>query len=197
MKIYKLNMKYFKLTYIILAIFIMFSSCDKRSTERGYSFLPDMEKSQAYDTYSENPNFIDSMTLRKPVEGTVPRKMIPYHLTKTDEDLSLAGKKFKNPLKNTNENITQGKLQYERFCMQCHGEKGDGQGFLFTSGKYSFPPGNLGQEKTINRSDGEIYHIINVGINIMGAHASQISQEDRWKIVLYIRNDLQNLNPEK
>ena len=184
-------MKNFKLTYIVLASFIIFASCDKRSTERGYSFLPDMEKSQAYDTYSENPNFIDSMTLRKPVDGTVPREMIPYHLIKTDEDLALAGKKFKNPLKNTNENIAQGKLQYERFCMQCHGEKGDGQGYLYTSKKYMFPPANLLLEKTVNRPDGEIYHIINVGINIMGAHASQISQEDRWRIVMYIRNDLQ------
>jgi mono/diheme cytochrome c family protein len=75
--------------------------------------------------------------------------------------------------------------------MQCHGEKGDGQGYLYTSKKYMFPPGNLLLEKTKKRPDGEIYHIINVGINIMGAHASQISQEDRWRIVMYIRNDLQ------
>jgi len=63
--------------------------------------------------------------------------------------------------------------------MQCHGKKGDGQGFLYTSKKYAFPPVNLLLEKTVNRPDDEIYHIINVGINIMGAHASQLSQDDR------------------
>ena len=83
-------------------------------------------------------------------------------------------------------------MQYNRFCAQCHGEKGDGMGYLYTSKKYAFPPSNLLKDKTIRRPDGEIYHIINVGINIMGAHASQISPDDRWKIVLYIREDLQN-----
>lgn len=192
MKIFRSDMKKYKLSYVVLIFVILFSSCDKRSTERGYSFLPDMEHSQAYDTYSENPNFEDSMTLRKPSEGTIPRGMIPYPLKKTDEDMALAGKTFFNPLEVTDENLAQGKLQYERFCAQCHGEKGDGQGFLYTSKKYAFPPANLLQEKTVNRPDGEIYHIINVGIKIMGAHASQISQEDRWRIVMYIREDLQN-----
>ncbi|MFC2150889.1 c-type cytochrome [Bacteroidota bacterium] len=186
-------MKKFRIVYIAFSFAIVFTSCDKRSTERGHSFLPDMEKSQAYDTYSENPNFKDSMTMRMPVAGTVPRNVAPYHLVKTDEDLKLAGEKFSMPFKYTEENIAKGKLQFERFCMQCHGEKGDGQGFLYTSKKYAFPPANLILDKTINRPDGEIYHIINVGINIMGAHASQISQEDRWKIVLYIREDLQKI----
>ena len=85
-----------KTLYILLSLFILLASCDRRSTERGHSFLPDMQESQAYDTYSENPNFSDSMTLRKPVVGTISREFIPYHLTKTDEDLLLAGKKYTN-----------------------------------------------------------------------------------------------------
>jgi len=185
-----------KIQYIIFILMVILASCDKRSTERGSSFLPDMQESQAYDTYSENPNFEDSMTMRLPVKGTVPRNVIPYHLIKSDEDLKLAGKKYFNPYEASKENLTQGKLQFERFCSQCHGEKGDGQGFLYTSKKYAFPPANLTLEKTVSRPDGEIYHIINVGINIMGAHASQISQEDRWKIVMYMRNDLQKSKPQ-
>jgi len=184
-------MKKFRFTYIILSCFIILSSCDKRSTERGRSYLPDMEKSQAFDTYSENPNFEDNMTLRKPAEGTIPRGIMAYPLKKTDEDMLLAGKKYFNPLEKNETNLAQGKLQFERFCSQCHGEKGDGQGFLYTSKKYAYPPANLLLEKTVTRPEGEIYHIINVGIKIMGAHASQLSQEDRWKIVMYIREDLQ------
>ena len=193
MKIFK-QMKKTKFTYILLITILMLSACDKRSTERGHSYLPDMERSQAYDTYSENPNFEDSMTLRMPVKGTIPRDMVPYHLVKTDEDLKIAGETQFNPLKISEENLTIGKLQYDRFCSQCHGEKGDGQGFLYTSKKYAYPPTNLLLEKTADRHEGEIYHIINVGIKIMGAHASQISQEDRWRIVMYIREDLQKSN---
>ena len=62
MKIFR-QMKKTKFTYILLITILMLSACDKRSTERGHSYLPDMERSQAYDTYSENPNFEDSMTL--------------------------------------------------------------------------------------------------------------------------------------
>lgn len=184
-----------KTLYFIISLCILIVSCDRRSTDRGYSYLPDMQESQAYKTYSENPNFSDSMTLRTPVEGTIPRGIIPYPLKKTDEDLKLAGQKYFNPLEYNAENLAKGKLQFERFCAQCHGELGDGQGFLYTSKKYAFPPTNLTLEKTINRPDGELFHIISVGQNIMGAHASQISQEDRWRIIMHIRKDLQK-NPD-
>lgn len=193
MKIFSLNMKRNILPYLTLLLVVLITSCDRRSTDRGHSYLPDMQESQAYETYSENPNFSDSMTLRKPSEGTIPRGIIPYPLSKTDEDMVQAGKQFHNPLEYSNENLERGKLQYERFCAQCHGKKGDGQGFLYTSKKYTYPPANLLLEKTITRPDGEIYHIITVGIKIMGAHGSQLSQDDRWKILMYMRRDLQEV----
>ena len=75
--------------------------------------------------------------------------------------------------------------------MNCHGENGDGKGFLFTSGKYPYPPASLINEKVKNVPDGEIFHVITVGWGIMGAHGPLIQPDDRWKIVLYIRNSLQ------
>jgi len=35
-------------------------------------------------------------------------------------------------------------------------------------------------------TDGKIYHTITYGYNAMGSHASQISPEDRWKVVMYV-----------
>jgi hypothetical protein len=35
-------------------------------------------------------------------------------------------------------------------------------------------------------TDGKIYHTIYYGLNIMGSHASQISPEDRWKVVMHV-----------
>ena len=34
--------------------------------------------------------------------------------------------------------------------------------------------------------DGNIFHSITFGLNAMGPHASQITQEERWKIVHYV-----------
>jgi hypothetical protein len=80
---------------------------------------------------------------------------------------------------------------YIRYCDICHGETGEGDGFLFTSGKYLLPPASLTAERALNRSDGELFHAITVGFGVMGAHGSQIQVDDRWKIVHYIREELQ------
>jgi hypothetical protein len=59
------------------------------------------------------------------------------------------------------------------------------------------PPASLIAERALNRSEGELFHSITVGFGVMGAHGSQITEQDRWKIVHYIREDLQkNSFPE-
>ena len=35
-------------------------------------------------------------------------------------------------------------------------------------------------------SDGKIYHTITYGLNAMGSYASQLSPDERWKVVLYV-----------
>ena len=36
-------------------------------------------------------------------------------------------------------------------------------------------------------SDGKIYHTIYYGVGLMGSHASQLSPDERWKVVMYVR----------
>jgi mono/diheme cytochrome c family protein len=153
--------------------------------------MPDMYYSNAYESYTPNPNFEDELTMRSPVEGTVPREMIPFAWEKTEEDLLAAGEILVNPLENNEENLSRGKEAYEIFCISCHGPKGDGQGYLYTSDRYPYPPANLISEEIKAHKDGEYYHAITVGYGIMGAHGSMIRPEDRWKIILHIRNNLQ------
>lgn len=176
---------------LFCSLLIFAGSCDRQSSKPGYSYYNDMEESRAYETYSENPNYPDNKTMQEPVEGTIPRGITPYPYTRKDEDLEIAGKTVFNPLEYNDENLERGKLMYERFCMVCHGTMGDGKGHLYTSGKYTFPPADLTAEKTVSRPDGEIYHIITHGINIMGAYGPLITPEDRWKILMYVREELQ------
>ena len=37
-------------------------------------------------------------------------------------------------------------------------------------------------------SEGKMYHAIMYGLNMMGSHASQVSHEDRWMIIKYIKS---------
>jgi mono/diheme cytochrome c family protein len=150
-----------------------------------------MIHSQAYETYSPNPNFPDSSTMQAPVEGTIPRGMTPYPYEKNEKDLELAGKTFKNPIEPSDGIVKKGEMLFERYCIYCHGEQGKGKGNLITSGKYNVPPRDLTSEKIRNYKDGEIYHVITVGYGVMGAHGTIIQQDDRWKIIHYIREELQ------
>lgn len=177
---------------LLLGAGFVLTSCDTDNNHPGYVYFPDMDESRAYETYSENPNFKDHKTMREPVEGTLPRGFIPYPLEKNDTDLARAGKKYTSPLIDKPAILEEGKALYARFCLQCHGEQGDGQGILYTSGRYPYPPANLLAERAQNRNEGEMYHIITVGWGIMGAHGSQILPEERWKIVAYVQEILQD-----
>ena len=42
---------------------------------------------------------------------------------------------------------------------------------------------------------GHIFHSLTYGLNAMGPHSSQLSEEERWKIVLYVQ-ELQNYSAE-
>jgi len=187
----KITMKYSIQFLTGIAILLFMTSCDKTRNDRANNFIPDMFYSQAYETYSENPNFKDNASARKPVEGTVPRGIIPHQYPNTPEGKLLAGKELENPVEFNENNLKQGEMMYKRFCINCHGEKGDGKGFLFTSGKYTVQPRTLIDEDLKNRAVGEIYHVITMGSAVMGAHGSQISPDDRWKIIHYIKEVIQ------
>jgi len=166
-------------------------SCDRTRSSTGWDYMPDMYYSRAYKSYTANPNFADDMTMRVPVKGTVPREMIPFEWEKNDEGRIAAGEALVNPLEASLENIEGGEAAYDVFCLSCHGPAGDGQGYLFTSKRYPYPPANLVSEKVKALKDGEIYHTITVGYGIMGAHGGMIDPMERWKIILHIRENLQ------
>jgi len=124
-------------------------------------------------------------------EGTVSSDMIPYSYPATIEGRIQAGFELENPLEADKVLIEKGKYLYDIYCTGCHGEKGNGEGHLYTSKKYAIKPASLVNEKMKAVPDGEIYHVITSGYGVMGAHGSQIIPDDRWKIVLYVKDILQ------
>ena len=176
---------------LTLGSVIGFASCDRDNNNPGYIYFPDMVYSRAYESFSENPNFVNNSTLREPVEGTVPRGYFPLPYTKDLEDREKAGRDLSNPFGKDEKTLERGQVLFERFCLQCHGESGDGQGYLYTSKLYPFPPASLINEKVTGLPDGQIFHTITYGYGVMAEHGSIIPPEDRWKIIIYIRNNLQ------
>jgi len=124
--------------------------------------------------------FDDGRGMRLPVEGTIARGFIPYpYMGEANPEEVLA-----NPLLPTKENIELGQRKFLTYCSPCHGNFGDGDSRL--NGQFPNPP-TLHSNRARDFSDGLIYHIMTNGQNIMPSYASQITREERWTIVNYIR----------
>jgi mono/diheme cytochrome c family protein len=175
-------------TFIItalLAFALVFQACNKGPEHPGYEFMPDMYRSSSYETYSANPNFADGMTARMPVKGTVPRGFTPYPFENTNEGYEAAGVHFTNPLEASKANIEKGKKLYSTFCTPCHGDDGTGQGKLVQLDK--FPPPPSFKTQLLELPEGKMFHSITYGRNMMGPHAAQLTMEERWQVVHYIK----------
>jgi mono/diheme cytochrome c family protein len=162
-------------------------SCDRQKNMRGYDFIPDMVYSQAYETYSNNPNFRDSMTMRVPVNGTVPRGFTPFRYTIDSLSWVKAGNELVNPFLPTDDVLARGKLIFTTFCIGCHGVYGKGDGQLYSSGLYPLKPKDISGAPIAILKDGQIFHTITLGFGSMMPHGAQIRTDDRWKLVLYVR----------
>lgn len=185
-----MNLKNIYKSLSAVALMLFFGSCDRDRNTTGWQYFDDMAQSPAYETYSPNPNFADGKTMRNPVEGTIPVGYQPYLYEKNDTDRVEAGLALINPYESNAKNLERGKLVYNVYCTSCHGDQGDGKGFLFTSKKYPYPPANLLTDKIRNNPEGEIYHVITVGFGVMPQHGSQVRPEDRWKVAMYIKEVL-------
>ena len=125
--------------------------------------------------------FKDGIGMRRPVQGTVARGFLPYAFTGNPD---AAGRSLLNPLPMTKDVIERGKAGFLTYCSPCHGNFGAGDSRL--RGQFPNPP-TLHSDKVRNWPDGSIYHVITEGQNVMPSYASQISRDDRWAIVNYMR----------
>jgi mono/diheme cytochrome c family protein len=61
---------------------------------------------------------------------------------------------------------------------------GAGDGLVTKRGMPGFP---INAGAPTGFPDGKIFHLTSYGRNNMPSYATQVSQEDRWKIVLHLR----------
>lgn len=125
--------------------------------------------------------FSDGFGMRTPVQGTVSRGYIPYMYVGMPDSVA---KNLINPVLMNEYHLKKGKEHYNTFCSPCHGYFGKGDSRL--NNQFPNPP-SLHSDKLRNWTDGQIYHVITVGQNIMPSYASQLEPIERWQIVNYIR----------
>lgn len=183
-----------RLTAVVAISVLIFSSCDRTRIQKGYEYFPDMGHSLAYETYSPDKAMSNGITMQLPVLGSIPREMIPYQYPATPEGRLQAGKDLTCKFEANEASLARGKEMFTLFCENCHGSAGKGDGHLYTSGKFTMQPASLISERMMAAPIGEVFHVITMGWNTMGAHGPQIRPDDRWKIALYVKNTLQKNN---
>lgn len=135
--------------------------------------------------------FADDFGMRKPVAGTVAKGFLPYpYMGQTNPKEVLS-----NPILPSKNIIELGKRKFNTFCSPCHGTYADGDSRL--RGQFPNPP-SLHTTRVRDFADGMIYHIMTNGQNAMPSYAQQITREERWSIVHYLRvlQRAKNAKPE-
>ncbi len=95
-------------------------------------------------------------------------------------------RRWKNPLTANRSHLDQGRGAYETNCASCHGA--DGKARTPLAGKLPVRPTNLVEHVMESMRDGEIFWVIQHGIDKrMPAFDGKLSEQQQWQLVLYVR----------
>lgn len=170
----------------LAALIAVAIACNNDKSTPGYTFMDDMYDSPSIETYQPSEQLPSGSGAQLPVDGTVPRGYMPYDYPNTPEGYLASFQGVKMPERYKQMDADEGKELYTIFCSSCHGEKGDGNGWLVQQEKILGVP-SYSADRLPDITEGSIYHVIVHGKGIMGSHASQINEDERWKIVRYVQ----------
>lgn len=146
-----------------------------------------MDFQQKYEAQEANAFFADGRAMRPLVPGTVARGFLNED-TVLHEGRTAEGAYVRTlPVPVDHALLARGRDRYDIFCTPCHGMTGDGRGIIMT-GNYGFVPAPTFHEDRLRGiEDGYLFEVIRNGVRNMPSYGYQISVQDRWAIVSYVR----------
>lgn len=150
----------------------------------GSSCRQDMASQPRYNPLARSEFFGDERSARPLPEDTVARG----HLR--DRSLLYTGKvggAFVDtfPFSIDERGVLRGRERYEIFCSPCHGRTGRGDGLIVQRGYR--PPPSLHIDRLRQQPAGYFFDVETNGFGAMPDYAAQITVEDRWRVVAYLR----------
>lgn len=170
-----------------------------KSTEPHWHVFADMDFQPKVRSQNRYEPFADERASRPEIPGTVARGLL-----KEDDPAFYFGLEgygtpqqawitgLPDRVAVTAATLARGRERYEIYCAPCHGTDGQGNGTVPTKvaqGGKIWQPANLVSKDNgiILQPNGQLFNTISNGRNTMLGYASQITVEDRWAIVLYVR----------
>ena len=81
--------------------------------------------------------------------------------------------------------LNRGRDRFDIYCSPCHGRVGDGHGMVAKRG--FIQPADLHSDRVRHAPPGYLYGVIANGYGAMPDYGDELSVQDRWAVVAYIR----------
>ena len=201
--------RYFLLSFavVVLAVVALAGFRGQHSGKPPLQIFPDMKIQPRFDPQHTDPFYADNRAARNPIAGTVPLGYVlpgAYYTTgaNNNKDASVPGG-FTNspdyfysgrvgefygsgiPVAVTAELLARGQERFNINCAVCHGATGTGNGIV---SQYGFNgAANLQEQRLRDMPEGQLFNRITYGFTRMGEYGQQVTVEDRWAIIAYIR----------
>ncbi len=145
--------------------------------------LDPMQRQQKYKAYQASEYYADGLAMRDPPAGTVPYgPLLPADVA---TGLGPDGKPVaRSPLPVDAKLLERGRARFDVTCAICHGVLGDGESQVAMNMSLRRPP-SLHAYRDVG--DGYIVRVIAEGFGLMPSYAAQLTPEDRWAVVAYVR----------
>lgn len=181
-------MRYFLLIFALAVVTVMgvFGKRGHHFRQPPLEIFPDMDRQPKLRPQQPNATFASGRSSQEPVPGTVARgDHYALNPMNTGRETGTTNFIATIPIPVTEQLMARGKQRFEIYCLPCHGPQGDGNGIVK---KYGYATVRSLHEKiVVPQPDGEIFNTITYGKSTMFPYGSQISVEDRWAIVAYVR----------
>lgn len=145
----------------------------------------DMHNQAKTKPLRESPFFADHSSARPLPEGVVARGFLRADAA-LYRGVGEDGKFVLDlPVPVTKTLLLRGQERFNIFCSPCHGRTGDGQGMIVARGFKN--PSTFHVDRLRNERAGYFYDVMTNGFGQMSSYASQLTPEDRWAVVAWVK----------
>jgi mono/diheme cytochrome c family protein len=142
-----------------------------------------MQRQAKYKAYQPSEHHPDGLAMRTPPAGTVPwgsvgDPALQQGVGPDGRPLPLA------PVALTPQLLAAGRKRFDIHCAVCHGLVGDGRSQVALNMSLRKPP-DLHLYRDV--PDGYLYQVITKGFGLMPSYAAELTPEERWGVVGYLR----------
>jgi mono/diheme cytochrome c family protein len=192
-------MRYFLLLFgiAVLATLLIAGRRGDLTRNRPIQIFPDMKRQLKLRPQTANSFFANGLSSQLPQPGTIAQEKplrvggqavysfddVPVNTGRVPGTTNFVEL---NPLPVTASLLARGQQRYNIYCAPCHSQVGDGNGVPKKIGAMAIVA-NLHDKVIVEQPDGALYNTVSWGKNNMQGYAAQISVEDRWAIIAYLR----------